>query len=116
MVVPAFALGGAPAALAVVGGGLLSAVSYSTIVSSVNALTTSLVAPSNAEPPASRLPRKAWILTKAGLRYALLALLAYVMIARLRLHPIGLLAGATSVVMAIALEAVHAVRKKPEKP
>ena len=42
-------------------------------------------------------------------RYALLALIAYVMIARLRLHPLGLLAGASSVVAAAALEAVRVV-------
>jgi hypothetical protein len=41
------------------------------------------------------------------LRYALLALLAYVMIARLRLHPWGLLAGASSVVAGVALEAIR---------
>ncbi len=46
-------------------------------------------------------------------RYALLALLAYVMIARLRLHPLGLLAGASSVVAAVSVEAVRLLVKKP---
>ena len=46
--------------------------------------------------------RELW---KLVLRYALLALLAYVMIARLRLHPLGLLAGASSVVAAASIEA-----------
>lgn len=45
-------------------------------------------------------------------RYALLALLAYVMIARLRLHPLGLLAGASSVVAAAAIEAGRLLSKK----
>jgi hypothetical protein len=45
-------------------------------------------------------------------RYALLALLAYVMIARLRLHPLGLLAGASSVVAAAAVEAFRQFTKK----
>jgi len=45
-------------------------------------------------------------------RYALLALLAYVMIARLRLHPLGLLAGASSVVAAAAIEAGRQITKK----
>jgi hypothetical protein len=44
-------------------------------------------------------------------RYALLALLAYVMIARLRLHPLGLLAGASSVVAAAVLEAGRLFKK-----
>ena len=38
-------------------------------------------------------------------RYALLALAGYIMIARLRLHPIGLLAGASSIVAAVTVEA-----------
>jgi len=44
------------------------------------------------------------------LRYALLGLLAYVMIARLRLNPVGLLLGASSMVAAAAIEAMRAVR------
>ena len=43
------------------------------------------------------------------LRYALLVLLAYVMIARLRLHPWGLLAGASSVVAGVSIEAFRLV-------
>jgi hypothetical protein len=38
--------------------------------------------------------------------------LAYVMIARLSLHPIGLLAGASSVVVAASIEAVRLLLKK----
>lgn len=44
--------------------------------------------------------------------YALLIFLAYVMIARLRLHPLGLVAGASSVVAAAALEAGRLLWKK----
>ena len=57
-------------------------------------------------------PKFAWILVKLALRYALLALLAYVMIARLRLHPLGLMAGASSVVAAVSIEAVRVLLKK----
>jgi hypothetical protein len=53
--------------------------------------------------------RELW---KLLLRYALLALLAYVMIARLRLHPWGLLAGASSVVAGVSLEAVRLLIKR----
>ena len=56
-----------------------------------------------------RRPRT--VLQLAG-RYALLALIAYVMIARLRLHPLGLLAGASSVVAAVTVEAVRLLVKK----
>jgi hypothetical protein len=51
------------------------------------------------------------LLKMAG-RYALLAFLAYVMIARLRLPPLGLIAGASSVVGAVLVEAVRLLLKK----
>ena len=108
MLVPAYALAGLSAALGVLGGGLLSAVSYRTIVSSVNALTATSVR-QGTEPASGGPPGKAWNLVKAASRYALLALLAYVMIARLRLHPWGLLAGASSVVAGVSIEAFRLV-------
>jgi hypothetical protein len=49
---------------------------------------------------------------RIAIRYALLAFLAYVMISRLRLHPLGLLAGASSVVAAVSVEAVRLLWKK----
>jgi hypothetical protein len=51
---------------------------------------------------------------KLVLRYALLGFLAYVMIARLRLHPMGLLVGASSVTAAAFVEAVrHLAKNRP---
>lgn len=116
MLVPAMALAGWPAALGVLGGGLLSAVSYRTIVSSVTAMTDRLTPAGASGAAAAKRPGRAWTLFKAVSRYALLALLAYVMIARLRLPPLGVLAGASSVVAAVALEIVHVVRTKAEGP
>jgi hypothetical protein len=122
----AFAItGGRPAAaLAVLAGGLLVLVSYRMIVSGTGVLP---VAPSasadtghaRGEPAGSdaRVPgassSRRPLLTGANVagRYALLTVLAYVMIARLRLYPLGLLAGASSVVAAAALEAGR-LRKK----
>jgi hypothetical protein len=54
-----------------------------------------------AAPPVSKGRVAALVL----LRYALLGFAAYVMIARLRLHPLGLLVGASSIVTAVAVEA-----------
>ena len=68
---------------AVVGGGLLIGISFLSISSSVDQI-------------ASRR-RLAFAVLKLAGRYALLAFLAYVMIARLRLPPLGLMAGASSV-------------------
>jgi hypothetical protein len=84
--------------VAVMGGGLLIGVSFLGITSGVNALA------------ADRRP--ALTLLKLTGRYALLGFLAYVMIARLRLPPIGLIAGASSFAVAAAVETVSLLRKK----
>ena len=99
-------------ALGVLGGGLLIAVSYRTIASGVSGLVDR-IAPQTADSGAQRgVPRLAWTVTKLAGRYALLAVLAYVMIARLRLHPVGLLVGASSVVAAASVEALRLLLKK----
>jgi ABC-type glucose/galactose transport system permease subunit len=54
----------------------------------------------------------AWTVVLVMALSALLALLAYVMIARLRLHPLGLLAGASSFVAAASIEALRLLMKK----
>jgi hypothetical protein len=97
-------------ALGVLGGGLLVGVSYWSLKSSLTVLVFAMVAKrTDAALPRANIRRE---LAKITLRYALLALLAYVMIARLRLHPWGLLAGASSVVAGVSLEAVRLVIKK----
>ena len=98
-------------ALAVLGGGLLIAISYWTIGSGVGALGAAFRSQS-ADRRRPLSPSVAWTMVKVVARYALLALLAYVMIARLRLHPLGLLAGASSVVVATSVEAVRLLLKK----
>lgn len=99
-------------ALGVVGGGVLSALSYVTIGSAVTGFVDALAPRAGGDnaPPARRQGR--WRLARVALRYALLALLAYVMIARLRLHPVGLLVGASSVVAAASVEALRLLLKK----
>lgn len=89
-------------ALGVLGGGLLVAVSYRTIKGTVDGL---LAAPSREG--GATIGRLVWLVLKFSARYALLGFLAYVMIARLRLHPVGLLAGASSLVLAAAAEAAR---------
>jgi hypothetical protein len=56
--------------------------------------------------------RPGFLLLKVTGRYALLGFLAYVMIARLHLPPIGLIAGASSFAVAAAVESVSLFRKK----
>ena len=95
-------------ALGVIGGGLLVGLSYHLVKGGASAFVDTL-----AGAPGSRLSRgrMAWAVAKVAARYALLAVLAYVMIARLRMHPLGLLAGASSVVAAVSLEAVRVLKK-----
>jgi hypothetical protein len=96
------------------------AVSYRTIGSGVAGLVELLTAgersPAGADPegttPRAAAPGVAWTMVLVLGRYALLALLAYVMIARLRLHPLGLLAGASSFVAAASIEALRLLMKK----
>jgi hypothetical protein len=80
------------AGLAVVGGGLLIATSFFSIRGGIDAM-------------AARRRAGRALLKIAG-RYALLAFLAYVMIARLRLPPLGLIAGASSIPAAVLVEAM----------
>ena len=98
----------------VLAGGFLVAVSYWLLSAGVNEVVDLMVprGPGSAGgPPRSRATTVMTTIKLAG-RYALLALLAYVMIARLRLHPLGLLVGASSVVAAVAIEAVRFLLKK----
>jgi hypothetical protein len=81
------------AGAAVLGGGLLIATSFLSIRGGIEDL-------------AGRRRAGRALLKVVG-RYALLAFLAYVMIARLRLPPLGLIAGASSVVAAALVEALR---------
>jgi hypothetical protein len=95
--------GGARMAFAVFGGALLAAVSYWAIKRGVTSLASTIL--SAGEPPGGARHVVVFVL-----RYALLAGMAYVMIARLRLHPMGLLAGASVVPLAAVIEAIRRTR------
>jgi len=86
------------AAAAVVGGGVLIGISFVSIKGGIEQL--------------SARGGVGFALLKMVGRYALLGFLAYVMIARLRLPPVGLIAGASSVMAAAALEAIGLRVKK----
>lgn len=94
--------GGWRGAAGVMGGALLVGTSYWAIRAGVAGLTDRVLA-------AGAAPRRGVLraLVLVILRYALLAGMAYVMIARLRLHPIGLLGGASVLPLAAVLEAIR---------
>jgi hypothetical protein len=81
--------------VAVLGGGLLSAISYRAMK---GALTR-----------APRRRSRLFMLVKFFTRYGILALAAYVMLARLRLPPVGVIAGASALVIAVLAAAVRAL-------
>jgi hypothetical protein len=56
--------------------------------------------------------RRALGLVKFFTRYAILAVAAYVIMARLRLPPLAVFAGASSLVVAVAVEAVRGTQWK----
>jgi hypothetical protein len=104
----------------VAGGGILALASLWAIRSSVDAVLSRMVpatAPNLADP--AGIPEVAGAPARAGAgtavklagRYALLGLGAYVMIVRLRLHAIGVLIGASSLVAAASFEAVRVLRR-----
>ena len=96
-------------ALGVAGGAVLVGVSYWFLKSGVTQLLELMTSRAASQPPRHTAARQ---IIKLTLRYALLGLLAYVMIARLRLHPWGLLAGASSVVAGVSIETVRLLMKK----
>ena len=111
--------GGIDWAGGILGGGLLAAVSYWAIRSSVDALMAltghaGTGADGGAVPdtPSARVSSGRIAVSVLG-RHALLAVLAYVIIARLRLHPLGVLVGASAVVLAATREAFRVPRPGP---
>jgi hypothetical protein len=102
-------------------GALLSVLSYVAIKRSVDLLADRMVA---SAPPRTAVPaaetaevapvpagtRRSRGLVMFVLRHALLAGMAYVMIARLRLPPVALLGGASVIVLAAAAELLHRPR------
>jgi hypothetical protein len=104
----AIARGSLRPAVAVLAGGFLIGLSYWSIKSGLSNLLAGVGLDSEPRAPVSR----ARIALQLAGRYALLGFAAYVMIVRLRLHPLGLLAGASSIVAAVTVEAVRVLMKK----
>jgi len=92
----------------VLGGGLLSAISYRALRRGVDRIGPPPAGPAGEE----RRPQPSATRVALGLvgRYALLLVAGYVIIARLRLHPLGVLMGASAVVIAAMVEAVRTWR------
>ena len=101
--------GGMRAGLGVLGGALLVAVSYRGVSAGVAALIDARPAGGHANGTAATT----WRLVKYITRFAILAVIAYVMMVRLRAQPVWMLVGASALVAAAALEAVRPPRARP---
>ena len=97
---------GVEAPLGVLGGGALVAISYQGIKAGI----TALVDAGGGEAGGSK--KVAIGLVKFFTRYAILALAAYVIMARLRLPPVAVLAGASSFVIAVMAEALRGLSRR----
>ena len=95
-----------PAAAGVVGGGVLVSISYRGIKGGIDAAVEF----------GGNRPGSGWFgLVKFFTRYGILAAVAYVIMARLRLPPVAVVAGASSLVVAVIVEAVRSLRQNPPR-
>lgn len=111
---------GWPVAGGVLGGGLLSAISYRALKRGVERLGPPADVESDRGSGAGHPfggqpdPRRRYSAARVALglvtRYALLLAAGYVIIARLHLHPLGVLVGTSAVVIAAMVEAVRSWR------
>jgi len=94
--------------VAVVGGAVLAALSYRGIKAGTTLLADGR--PAEADRATSGRRDTGVALFKFFTRYAILAVAAYVMMVRLRLHPGWMLAGVSALVLAIGAEAIRVAR------
>ena len=100
----ALAPGHLSAAAGVAGGGALAWISYLGIKGGIDALVGGM------ETRGNRSRNVAIGLVKFFTRYAILAAVAGVIVVRFRLPPVAVVAGASSLVIAVALEAIRSLR------
>ena len=98
------------AAAGVAGGGALVWISYVGIKGGIDAIAGAV------ETRGKRSRTAAIGLVKFFTRYAILAAVAYVIMARLGLPPVAVVAGASSLVVAVMLEAARSLRRHPDAP
>jgi len=94
--------GGAWMGLSVLAGAALGWFSFATTRSGVDA--------------AVRRRARAWTLVKIFTRYGILAVAAYVILARFRLSPAGVVVGTTVLAVAAAAAAVRSLRSRDPRP
>jgi hypothetical protein len=98
-------------ALGVIGGGALMAYSFRAIRGGVDGLVQRLAPGVAATAPRAPV-NLVWAVTRVVLRYAVIGFVAWVLLVKLHAHPLGLFAGVTAPVIALAAEAVRLQRPR----
>jgi hypothetical protein len=103
------------APVGVVGGGLLIGLTLWTIRGTVDTLVTRIRGVPRRDPEGTRADETggtstAFTLVKFFTRHGIVAVAAYVMMVRLHLDPVGLLAGVSSLGVAVGVEALRDLR------
>jgi len=103
------------ASIAVLGGGLLIGLSFWAIRGTIDTLITRKRALSRRRPEGAKADETggnstAFALVKFFTRHGIVAVAAYVMMVRLHLDPVGLLAGVSSLGVAVGVEALRDLR------
>ena len=111
IVAAALSGGGLRAVLGVAAGTAIVAMSYTAIRAGVDAMVMSMATSGASASRATTSWAALWRLVKFITRFAILGLIAYVMMVRLRAHPGWMLAGASSLVAAVALDVVRELRR-----
>jgi hypothetical protein len=99
-------------ALGVIGGGALMAYSFRAIRGGVDGLVQR-IAPHAAAGTSPRAPVNfVWAVTRVVVRYAVIGFVAWLLLVKLHAHPLGVFAGVTAPVVALAVEAVRLQRPR----
>lgn len=99
-------------ALGVVGGGALMAYSFRAIRGGVDGLVQR-IAPHAGAGTAPQAPVSlVWAVARVVVRYAVIGFVAWLLLVKLHAHPLGVFAGVTAPVLALAIEAVRLQRPR----
>jgi hypothetical protein len=103
--------GGLSGALGVAGGGALMAFSYREIRAGVDAIVLRTAPADGAAPPSGGRVLAMWPILRFVLRYGVMGLGAWLLLVPLHAHPVGVVAGVSAPVVAMAIEAIRLLRR-----
>jgi len=103
--------GGLSGALGVVGGGALMAFSYRAIRAGVDSMVVRMTPADGAARPSGGRVSAAWPILRFVLRFGVTGLAGWLLLVPLRAHPVGVVVGVSTPVVAMAIEAIRLLRR-----